>query len=97
MNEPNSPRFVSNTSVAASEIDNGMALLDLDRNIYFSLNQVGAVIWRAIEQPLSIDQICAIVADNFRTSPEACRGDIERLMGRLIEAKLAHEVGSATS
>ncbi len=91
------PCYVASPSVVTSDIDNGLALLDLDKNVYFSLNQTGATIWRAIARPVSIDAICAVLAEAYQTTPYTCRPDVERLISRLVEARLAHEVDQPTS
>lgn len=77
------------------ELDGGVALLDLDRNVYFSLNRTGAVIWRAIEKPSSIDDVCAAVADKFTVTRDDCRGDVVSLVDRLVDSRLARVVDAA--
>ncbi|MFT3722198.1 MAG: PqqD family protein [Hyphomonadaceae bacterium] len=85
-------KIVASDSVAMSEVDGGAALLDLERNVYFSLNRTGAVVWKAIEQPSSLDDVCAAVAANFVVSVEKCRPDVAKLIDKLIGARLARVV-----
>ncbi len=75
-----------------SELDGGAALLDLERNTYFSLNRTGTVVWKAIEKPSSLDEICSAVATRFVVSIEQCRPDVARLVEKLIDARLARVV-----
>lgn len=89
MTDIGNSKVVASDSVAMSELDGGAALLDLERNIYFSLNGTGAVIWKAIEKPSSMDDVCSAVAEQFVVSVDQCRSDVTRLIGQLMDAKLA--------
>jgi hypothetical protein len=83
---------VASATVAVCDIDQGLALLDMERNVYFSLNATGAVAWRAIEKPKSLGEICSAIAEHFDIAPQVCREDVLRLLTGLIEAKLAYVV-----
>lgn len=85
-------KIVASASVAMSEVDGGAALLDLESNTYFSLNRTGAVIWRAIETPALLDDVCAAVAERFVISSEKCRPDVAQLVEQLIGSRLARVV-----
>ncbi len=42
-------------------INDEVAILDLDRAIYFGLQGVGVHIWDALEQPRSVADLCSSV------------------------------------
>jgi hypothetical protein len=84
-----SRKIMGSIGVVACALDEGIALLDASRNIYFSLNASGAVVWQLIASPCSIDEICEAVANHFDISADACRDDVVAMVDRLVELKLA--------
>jgi sensor domain CHASE-containing protein len=90
-------KFVAGSAVVECAIDGGIALLDIDRNVYFSLNKTGAVVWAALREPRSVEEISTLLSEKFHTTAEACRGDVARLVGRLVDVGLANAVATTAS
>ncbi|TGQ65561.1 MAG: PqqD family protein [Mesorhizobium sp.] len=79
----------------ACEFGNGLALLNLKSNIYYSLNGVGAFIWDLIQEPRPIADIRSAVLARYNVDPERCEADVDALLRGLVEnglARLHHEV-----
>lgn len=64
----------------------GVAILDLRSNKYFSLNAAGRLVFDAISRPLTRDQIVGHVATHYAIDPAVCAADIDRLL-RDLEAR----------
>jgi hypothetical protein len=96
MTDLDNHKVVGSASVVMCELDSGLALLDLGRNKYFSLNNTGAVVWKAIEQPASLDNLCAAVAERFKIEQDACRSDVVSLLREFISSGLARAVDAPT-
>lgn len=78
----------------ACEFGDGLALLNLKSNIYYSLNGVGAFIWELIQEPKSIADIRSAVLASYDVDAERCKADVEALLKGLAEnglARLQHE------
>ncbi|MES0137295.1 PqqD family protein [Mesorhizobium sp. M0016] len=73
----------------ACEFGNGLALLDMRSNIYYSLNSVGAYIWELIQEPRPISEIRSAVLDRYNVDPERCKPDVDGLLKGLADAGLA--------
>lgn len=73
----------------ACEFGNGLALLDMRSNIYYSLNSVGAYIWELIQEPKPISEIRSAVLDRYNVDPERCKADVDGLLKGLADAGLA--------
>ena len=87
---PSDRDCVSATNDAvACEFGNGLALLNLKSNIYYSLNSVGAYIWDLIQEPRPIADIRSAVLTRYDVDPERCKADIDGLLKGLTEAGLA--------
>lgn len=74
--------------VVSTELGEGLALLDLRSNVYFSLSEVGTVIWQAIQEPATRDDLVTRVTELYDVAPEECAPDIDALLGELLDANL---------
>ena len=88
-NPSDNDRVVSSGDAVACEFGDGLALLHLKSNIYYSLNGVGAYIWELIQEPRSLVDIRAAVLTRYDVDAERCKADVEGLLKGLTEAGLA--------
>jgi hypothetical protein len=58
---------------------------------YFGLDSIGTRVWELLDEPRSIDDLCAILTGEYDVDPETCRADVAALVEDLREAKLVHE------
>ena len=82
-------RVSASKDAVACEFGNGLALLDMRSNIYYSLNSVGAYIWELIQEPKPISEIRSAVLERYNVEPERCRADVDGLLKGLADAGLA--------
>ena len=73
----------------ACEFGDGLALLNLKSNIYYSLNGVGAFIWDLIQEPRSMVDIRSAVLARYNVDPARCQADVDALLKGLAENGLA--------
>lgn len=66
-----------------------LVILDLSGEAYFGLDPVGAQIWQLIEKGTSLSDIVTRLLGEYDVSEPELRTDIEKLVGDLIEHKLA--------
>ena len=74
-------------------LNDEVAILNLDKSLYFGLDTVGAHVWDALEEPRSVADICAAVEDRFDVSAADCQTDVVRFLESLKEAGLIEAVG----
>ena len=79
----------------ACELSDEIAILDLERGLYFGLNDVGAVVWNKLSAPASVRELCEAVSAEFDVSADACQPDIEALLDSLRDASLVEDVDQA--
>jgi hypothetical protein len=75
--------FTRNDGWLAALVGEELVMMSADSGAYLGLNDVGARIWQIIETPRSLPDICAALAAEFETTPEACQGDVERFLEEL--------------
>src|ERR1700730_5048974 len=64
------------------------AILTLQSTLYYGLDEVGACIWQALEEPRQVVELCKVVSDDFDVSEAACEADVVTFLTTLHEAGL---------
>lgn len=84
-------------SVRIAETPDGAVLLDITQGLCFSINPVGAIIWKHINEGCDPCQIAQHLVDKFRISSEQAHTDVGEFLQELREKQLLHEFGSTTA
>ncbi|MBX9945272.1 MAG: PqqD family protein [Reyranella sp.] len=85
--------FRRSTQQVSCNLSDEVAVLHVERGLYFGMQGVGARIWEALEQPRSVADICDDIVAHFDVAPEACREDVIRFLVSLRDAGLIEPVG----
>jgi len=80
--------ILARSNIVVSELPDGIALLDLDAGKYYSLNVVGAHVWKMLRAPVSTGMIISSVCESFSVASEQCRTDVNNLLESLVNAGL---------
>jgi hypothetical protein len=84
--------------IAMARLPSGMALLNMEKGKYYSLNKVGAVIWERLQtSPATMATLSEYVATTFQVTEDTCRGDIIAFLDMLRNADLLDMSPAATS
>ena len=70
------------------ELDGEAVVLNLETGMYYGLDRVGTVIWRAVEPKGTLRQALARVVAEFETEPEAAEADLLELASHLLDKQL---------
>lgn len=71
--------------------------LNVDDGQCYGMEKVTAAVWRLLETPMSIDDLCDRLADLYAVEPALCRTDVDRLVHQLRSEGLIEEVAAAAS
>lgn len=93
MLEPTTVLKRSDRQVAAN-LNGEVAILDLDKAVYFGLQGVAAHIWDALQAPQSVNEILVNVMATFDVAPDVCRRDVVQFLVTLREAGMVEVVPS---
>jgi hypothetical protein len=70
--------------IAADVLDGEAIIINLATGSYYAMNNVGALVWRSIEQHSSLDEIAALVGTNYEVALERARADLLSLAEQLL-------------
>lgn len=83
------PAFVPLEHVVASHLEDGDGVLvDLNTRQYYQLNETAMLIWRALENGSSFDQIVKEIVTTYTVSSERAIASAETLIKQLQKRKL---------
>ncbi len=85
-----------NPLVVFQKLDDGAVLFSPGTELYFGLNDVGAVVWQTLGSATSLDEVAAVLIAKYPDAPTGeVRGDIESLLRALVAEGLATDAGDA--
>jgi hypothetical protein len=70
------------------ELDADTVILHLDSGLYYGLNEVGTTIWRLLQQPRRIHDLCDAIVAEYDVNRDTCERDLEAVLQRMREAGL---------
>lgn len=80
-------------SVVFREVSDGAVLLQMQDEIYFGLNEVGARVWQLLPPECrTVDELCERLRERYpEIPPDQIRADVEELLGQFREHRLLQE------
>ncbi len=69
-----------------------VVLLDLENDVYLKLNEVAARIWDLLEQPRQVQELLAILLEEYRVEPAQLEQDLYRFLQEMLQRGLVHVV-----
>ncbi len=58
-------------------------MMNVEKGKYFSLNPVATRIWDLLEKPLSADELCIRLTDEYDVDSEQCRKEVSELLDEM--------------
>lgn len=80
-----------NPDVQATNMDGETVLLDLSTGRYYTLNQLGSLIWELCTGQHTIGDIHTILCSRFDVVPDRALGDLVSLIDQLIKEGLLQQ------
>ena len=88
-------RVISDTAVVVASkeqfscpLGDDTVILDVNAGLYFSLDNVGAMVWQFIQQPRTVRDVRQAILDAFEVSADVCERDLTALLRDLAERRL---------
>ncbi len=72
----------------SSELAGEAVILNMDRGMYYGLDEVGARIWKLIQQPQTLSQVRDVLIGEFQVTQDQCERDLLALIEQLSQAGL---------
>lgn len=80
-------------SPLGAEVNGQFVLMDINSGVFFGLDTIAMAIWRRIEYPISVADLCSGCIADFEGNPAVIEGDVLRLLESLANHGLIMVTG----
>jgi len=80
--------YSRNQSTLTGGLHDQLVMLDIQKGKYFSLNPVATRIWQMLDKPLTLDEICKRLLEEYEVEPIQCRQDVEEYINEMTSLEL---------
>jgi len=67
----------------SGKVGEELVIMNTATGSYMALNKVGTRVWEMLETPRELDEICALLEEEFEVAPEACRAEVQQFLHEL--------------
>ncbi|WP_439816533.1 PqqD family protein [Zavarzinia sp. CC-PAN008] len=85
-------RFRRGAEVVEAEIRGELVLLNLVDDSYFSLDPIGARVWALLEEPRSVDELCAVLTQEYEVGLDVALRQVGAMVARMADDGLVEPV-----
>ena len=75
-------------NLMSASVDNEIVILNMAKNNYIGLDEIGLRIWELLERPFRVDELCDRLSREFEAAPEQIESDMLPFIGELINEGL---------
>jgi hypothetical protein len=79
---------VATKDQVSADLSGEAAILNLTSGIYYGLNEVGASIWKIIQEPKIVREIKETILREYVVDPGQCEADVMALLNELLSRGL---------
>jgi len=83
-----SQKVIFAETVFAQEVDGEMVLLDMESENYFGLDEVGTVMWQAMQEKETLKDVLEALLEQYEVEAEMLENDLSNFVGKLVESGL---------
>ena len=85
--KPNA-RVVRCQELLEADVNGEIVALNVEQGQCYGLNSVASEIWRMLEEPKSIDEICGTLSSDYDVDSATCRSEVQILLSQLEQEGL---------
>jgi hypothetical protein len=74
--------------VSWTDVDGEIVALDEDAAVYLAANETGGMLWRALSQGCTRDELAALLCEAYEVPAEQARADVDAFLASLRDRGL---------
>ncbi len=82
--------FTTLENIAWRNVNDEIVILNLKSGEYYTLNDVGQIIWLALADQKSVEEIKSKLIVEFDVSPDTATQDIKTFLSKMVDEGLLH-------
>lgn len=76
--------LVRDPDMIAAEMDGDLVMMSIERGEYFGIGGVGPRLWELLEQPRTVDDLCAAICREYEVDEGTCLTDVTAFAEELL-------------
>jgi hypothetical protein len=84
--------YLRNSKTISGRLHDEMVMMDMEQGKYFSLNQTATAIWEFLENPLTMDELCDRLMEEYEVDRERCLEEVNEYIEEMMKLSLVKEV-----
>lgn len=84
-------RLVRIADILFSDVDDTLVMMDVKTGLYFNLDQIGKDIWRRLETPCSLGELCTALGLSYNADIETITSDTRKFVEKMLEYGLLQQ------
>ena len=85
-------RVVRCQELLEADLNGEIVALNVEQGQCYGLNSVASEIWRMLEEPKSIDEICGTLSSEYDVDSATCRSEVMALLSQLEDERLVKTI-----
>lgn len=86
-------KVVRSRDPIAEPVDDELVMADIDRGKYYGLNNIAAAIWQNLEKPITVEELCKRLCEQYEVTAEQCSAEVLAFLGELEKRNLISTEG----
>jgi hypothetical protein len=83
-----SSQIVRTENLRFAALDDEIVILNMPKNNYIGLDEIGRFIWELVAEPCCVDELCNRLSQEFEATPEQIAADVLPFIEELISEGL---------
>lgn len=88
-------KITQNSNYIASDMNGEKVMLDIESGKYYNLGAIGGRIWDISEKPVTVDEIVAVLVQEYEVEPEVCKQQVSTFVEKMLQEGLVEVNGAA--
>ena len=84
-------RLIRDPDLVFAPMDGELVMMSIEHGEYYGVGGVGSRVWELLEQPITVEDITAVICDEFDVEADRCREDINGFARQLLEMGLVRQ------
>ena len=85
-------KCVQTEDILSSNIDDEVVMMSMDTDKYYGLDPIGSRIWKLLQEPCTLRQVCEKLVMEFQVDASTCQHDVLEFIQKLADAQLVMPV-----
>ena len=84
-------KYQRNSKTISGRLSDELVMMDMDKGKYFSLNPVATRIWDLLADPMSVEELCSHLMEEYEVEANQCQKDVEDVIEKMKKLNIVLE------